>query len=300
MLYLLLAIALNAYLLVAFKIFERFKVDNLQVIVANYWICVLTGSIFIGRFPIGRASLSEPWILWAGLMGAAFIAIFNLIAYCTKEDGITTTTIANKLSMAIPVAFALWLYGDKMSVGKGLGILLAVPAVYLSSRTKDEGGKKQNLWLAALLFIASGLLDTCVNYIAHEYFSTSDPVADEQGQSVYLVHAFSSAAIIGSIVVGYLLLTKKRTFAWRNILAGVALGVPNFFSIYFLLRLLQTGFLPGSAAIPVNNMGIVLLASLAAVLFFGEKAGAARIIGMVLSLAAILLIMLSDLHVFAS
>jgi multidrug transporter EmrE-like cation transporter len=44
----------------------------------------------------------------------------------------------------------------------------------------------------------------------------------------------------------------------------------------------------------------VLLASHTAVLFIREQAGTARIIGMVLSLAAILLIMLSDLHVFSS
>jgi drug/metabolite transporter (DMT)-like permease len=296
MIYLLLTIVLNAYLIVAFKIFERYKVDNLQAIVANYWVCVITGSIFVGRFPIGRGSLSQPWLLWSLLMGAAFISIFNLIAYCTKEDGITTTTIANKLSMVIPVAFALWLYGDKMSVSKGIGILLAGPAVYLSSKTNDEAQKKQNLWLAALLFVASGLLDTMVNYIAHQYFTTNNPVADERGQSVYLVHAFSSAGIIGAAIVSYMLITGKRTFAWKNILAGLALGVPNFFSIYFFLRLLQTGFLPGSAAIPVNNIGIVLLASLTAILFFKEKAGVARVAGMVLSIAAILLIMFSDLH----
>jgi len=296
MLYLLLTVVLNAYLLVAFKVFERYKVDNLQAIVANYWVCVLTGSVFIGRFPVGRESVSQPWALWSLVMGAAFIGIFNLIAYCTKEDGVTTTTIANKLGMVIPVAFAIWLYGEKLSLPKSLGILLAAPAVYLSSRTKDEPEKRRNLWLAALLFIASGLLDTLVNYVARQYFSTGDPEVDERGQSVYLVHAFSAATLIGTAIVSYLLIRGKRQFAWKNIMAGIALGVPNFFSIYFLLRLLQTGFLPGSAAIPVNNIGIVLLASLTAILFFKEKAGAARIIGMILSVAAIVLIMLSDLH----
>ncbi len=296
MLYLLLAIVLNAYLIVAFKIFERYKVDSLQAIVANYWVCVATGSVFVGRFPIGAESFTQPWIYWSMLMGAAFISIFNLIAYCTKEDGITTTTIANKLSMVIPVVFALWLYNDKMSFSKGLGILLAAPAVYLSSKKEGEDNKRQNLWIAALMFAASGLLDTMVNYIAHRYFTTNDPVADERGQSIYLVHAFSSAGTIGILLVSYLLLTKRRVFAWKNMIAGVALGVPNYFSIYFLLRLLQTGFLPGSAAIPVNNIGIVLAASLTAIFFFKEKATAARVVGMLLSIAAILLIMFSDLH----
>jgi drug/metabolite transporter (DMT)-like permease len=296
MLYLLLTVLLNAYLFVAFKIFERYGVDNLQAIVFNYCVCVITGSVFAGHFPIGSRSLQQPWIYWALGMGAAFISIFNLIAYCTREDGITTTTIANKLSMVIPVAFALWLYGDRMSVCKGLGILLAAPAVYLSSRAHKEGKKKQNLWIAALLFISSGLLDTLVNYIAHQYFTTNDPQADEHGQTIYLIHAFGSAATIGLVAVSYLLITGRRRFAWKNVVAGLTLGVPNFFSIYFLMRLLQTHFLPGSAAIPVNNIGIVLVASMTAMLFFKEKARAQRIIGMVLSVVAILLIMLSDLN----
>ncbi len=296
MLYLLLAIVLNAYLIVAFKIFERYKVDSLQAIVANYWVCVATGSIFVGRFPISAGSFTQPWIYWSMLMGAAFFSIFNLIAFCTKTDGITTTTIANKLSMVIPVMFALWLYGDKMTYGKGLGILLAIPAVYLSSKREGEEEKNQNLWVAVLMFVASGLLDTMVNYIAHQYFTTNDPVADERGQSVYLVHAFFSAGTIGIFLVSYLLITGGRVFAWKNVIAGIALGVPNYFSIYFLLRLLQTGFLPGSAAIPVNNIGIVLVASLTAIFFFREKATAPRIVGMLLSIASILLIMFADLH----
>ncbi len=297
MLYLLLTVVLNAYIIVVFKIFEHYKVDNLQAIVANYWVCVATGSIFVGHFPIGAGSEGQPWIWWALLMGAAFISIFNLIAFCTKEDGITTTTIANKLSMVIPVAFALWLYGDKMSVSKGFGILIAAPAVYLSSKTtKGNAEKKQNLWLAALLFAASGLLDTLVNYVSHEYFTTNNPKADEQNQSIYLVHAFASAAAIGTIIVAYLLLAGRKQFAVRNLIAGLALGVPNFFSIYFLVRLLQTGFLPGSAAIPVNNIGIVLLSSLTAIFFFNENAGRLRIFGLILAVVAILLIMISDLH----
>lgn len=296
MLYLLLAMLLNAYLMVAFKVFERLGVDNLQAIVANYWVCVITGSVFVGQFPVGGNSFSYPWIYWAIGMGAAFISIFNLIAYCTKKDGITTTTIANKLSMVIPVAFALWLYGDNMTLTKGIGILLAAPAVYLSSKRTDDKDAKQNLWIAGLLFVASGFLDTLVNYISHQYFTTGNASADERGQSVYLVHAFLSAGTIGLAVVAWLLLTGRRIFEWKNIIAGIALGIPNFFSIYFLIRMLQTGFLPGSAAIPVNNIGIVLLASLTAIFFFGEKAKGYRIIGMLLSIAAILLIMISDLN----
>jgi drug/metabolite transporter (DMT)-like permease len=169
--------------------------------------------------------------------------------------------------------------------------------VYLSAQSPSDGQhSRRGLWLALLLFIASGLLDTLVNYVAMQFFSTGNAEADRQTQSVYLIHAFCVAGVIGTLIVAYLLLSSRRRFAWKNLVAGLALGVPNFFSIYFLLRLLQTKFLPGSAAIPVNNIGIVLLATLTAVLFFKEKARRQRILGMLLSVAAILLIMFSELH----
>src|SRR6218665_2036552 len=98
MFYLLAVIVLNTLLYSFFKVFPRFKVDTLQAIVANYWVCVATGSIFLGYFPVSGTSLTQAWTPWAMLMGAGFIAVFNLVAYCTRIDGITTATIANKLS----------------------------------------------------------------------------------------------------------------------------------------------------------------------------------------------------------
>lgn len=296
MLYLIITILLNTYLQLLFKIFEKFGVDTLQAIVFNYWVCVVTGCIFSGTLPLAGNALQQPWLPWAAGMGLAFISIFNLVGYCTRVDGITTTTVANKLSMVIPVAAAIWLYSDKMPAAKWIGIALAVPAVYLSSRQPGNDGKRNNIGLALLLFVASGLLDTVVNYVSRKFFSTGNESGDIAAQSVYLVHSFLTAAIAGTVALTVLLLRGRRKFAAKNLVAGLALGVPNYFSIYFLIRLLQTGFLPGSAAIPANNIGIVLLAAICAILFFREKAGVARITGMVLALAAILLILIADLN----
>lgn len=296
MLYLIITILLNVYIQIIFKVFDRREVDTLQAIVFNYWICVATGCIFAGQLPFQGGALQQPWMPWAIGMGLAFISLFNLIGYCTKKDGITTTTIANKLSMVIPVAAAIVLYNDPMPAMKWAGIALAVPAVYLSARVPGQESVNRNLWIALLLFVGSGLLDTVVNYVSHTFFSTGNAAADERAQSVYLIHSFLTAAVAGTALVVYLLARGGRKFALKNLVAGVALGVPNYFSIYFLIRLLQTGFLPGSAAIPANNIGIVLLAALGAILFFREKAGPARIMGMALGLAAILLILIADLN----
>ena len=51
MIWLLLSILLNTYIGIVFKVFHRFGISNLQGIVANYFICVITGSIFLGHSP---------------------------------------------------------------------------------------------------------------------------------------------------------------------------------------------------------------------------------------------------------
>lgn len=290
MFYLLAVILLNTVLYAFFKVFPRFKVDTLQAIVANYWVCVATGSIFLGYFPVNSVSITQAWFPWAMLMGAGFISIFNLVAYCTRVDGITTATIANKLSLVIPVLFSIFLYNEQSSAIKILGIVLAFPAVYLTTRIKGEGGKNQSLFWPALLFLGSGLLDTLVKFVEQRYLDT------QQVQAEYTIYVFSTAALLGTTLVIILAATKKIKLHPRNIIAGIVLGVPNYFSIYYLIRLLNSDYMQSSASIPVSNIGVVVTSSLVAMLIFREKTNKQRNIGLLLAIAAILLISLADIY----
>lgn len=290
MLYLLAVILLNTLLYTLFKVFPKYKVDTLQAIVANYWVCVATGSIYLGRFPIGEGSMAHPWLPWALLMGAAFISIFNLVGFVTRIDGITTATIANKLSLVIPVLFSFFLYNEQAGFIKILGIILAFPAVYLTTRVKGEEGKNQSLFWPALLFLGSGLLDTLVKFVEQRYLDTPE------SQAVFTIHVFATAGLIGTVLVIVLAIMNKIKLHPRNILAGILLGVPNYFSIYFLIRLLNSDYMESSAAIPVSNIGVVVASSLAAIAIFKEKANRPRIIGLLLAIAAILLISLADIY----
>ena len=81
---------------------------------------------------------------------------------------------------------------------------------------------------------------------------------------------------------------------WRNIVAGICVGVPNYFSIYFLIRSLNSNVLQSSAAIPVINIGILVSSAITAIVVFREKANSQRIMGLILSVIAILLIAWGD------
>jgi drug/metabolite transporter (DMT)-like permease len=288
MFYLIATILLNVVISAIFKVFPKYKIDTLQAIVANYCVCVITGCIFIGHMPFTVASVHTSWFPWALLMGVGFVSIFNLLAYSTRVDGITTTIIANKLSLVIPALFSIILYHEIAGIGKIIGIILAFPAVYLTTRIKGDDNKPQNLLLPALIFIGGGFLDTLMKYVQTNFLPTDDE------QAVYSIYCFATAGTVGIVVILVMLALGKTTIKWRNIVAGICIGIPNYFSIYYLIRMLNSNFLQSSAAIPVLNIGILVASTLTAILFFKEKTNRLRDIGMILSVIAILLIAFGD------
>ena len=174
MFFLFITILQNIIIASVFKLFTKYNINILQAVVVNYCVCVLTGIVFIGHSPFSYEGLHAEWLPWAVIMGSSFIPLFVLIAYCTKVDGITTTTIANKLSLAIPVLFSVFLYNEQLSALKIAGILLAFPAVYYTTRIKEANDKPQGLFLPALLFLCSGLLDTFINYVQRRFLNNAD------------------------------------------------------------------------------------------------------------------------------
>lgn len=281
-------ILLNVVLSAIFKLFPKFRIDALQAIVANYIVCIITGAIYIGRIPYSPEHIHHNWFPWALLMGGGFISLFNLIALCTRVDGITTTTIANKLSLVIPVLVSVLLFNEHGTIAKFAGIALAFPAVYLTTRVKEENGRMQGLLYPALLFIGSGLLDTLVNYVQHYHLPDTDT------QAIFTIYCFSVAGAIGVLAVALQVARGKTQLHWRNMIAGVCVGIPNYFSIYFLIRALNSNTFQSSATIPVINIGILVASAIAALVFFKEKVSALRIVGLILSVVAILLIILGD------
>lgn len=287
MFYLFATILLNVFIFLIFKIFPKYKVTSLYAIVFNYWTCVVTGSLFYGSFPVSEHSPDYSWFWWALFNGGYFISLFNLMSYCTRRYGVTAATVPNKLSLVIPVLFSIALYNEEVSVLKIGGVLLAIPAIYLASRSKEDDGKKSGLFFPLLLFVSSGLLDTMLKYIEQRHLPNAD------SQAVFTIHVFLFAALFGTIVMITTAVRSNNMFKMRDVLAGVILGVPNYFSVYYFIRFLNSNVLESSAAIPVNNIGIVVVSSLAAILFLKEKPTIHRIAGLGLAVVAILMIAFS-------
>ncbi len=291
MFYLIGSIVLTSYLTLAFKVIEKFKLPNLQVIVINHTVCVIVGSLVEQVFPVNAQTINEPWFPWAVVMGIIFISLFNLIAFTAQTLGVAVASVANKLSLVIPFIFSIYLYNEEAGWLKILGIVVALVSVVLTclpskkNKPKEKrAGKNYYIWLLpVVLFLGSGMLDTMIKYVEHSFLS-------EANKNLYLITAFGIAALSGIILLAYLFVSGKQKFEPRSIIAGVAIGIPNYFSIWCLFRVLKDYQDNSSAIIPINNMGIVLFSTVVAWLIFKEKLTWINWLGILLSLGAIALI----------
>ena len=284
------SILFTSYLTLAFKVCEKYRIDIFQAIVFNYITCVVTGSFVNGAFPVNTQSLSNAWFQWGLVMGLFFIGLFNLISITVINDGVAVATVSNKLSLVIPVMLAVYLYGEKVAGFKMVGIIAALVAVVLTcyqSKTNRFAGaaaaKRFSYFLPLVLFIGSGMLDSIINHVQKKYIT-------EENQNAFLITGFFSAATVGAAILGIQYARNKKIFAGRHLLAGIIIGVPNYFSIWCMMKFLKTSPMQSSANIPVNNMGIVLFSSVMAGVLFKEKLSFINWTGILLSIAAIALI----------
>jgi len=281
------SIVLTSYLTLSFKITGRLNINTFQAIVFNYISCIITGSLFNGYFPVNSVNIQQSWFPWALLMGGMFIVIFNIVAFTTQQSGVAVASVANKLSLVIPFVFSIYLYNEPVTLLKILGIIAALLAVYLTVKPAEKINRvHRKTWvlvLPILLFAGSGLLDTLIKYTEQRFLN-------EHNSNDFLITAFTSAGVIGTFILLTGIVTRRLRFDYRAVLAGMAIGFPNYFSIWCLVMVLKKYAGNSSALIPINNMGIVLFSAVAAWILFREKLSLYNWSGILLSLAAIALI----------
>lgn len=283
MIYLVLSILISSLLFVIFKLFDVFKINTLQAIVVNYVIALSFGlvtsstSVSITEIP------KQPWFLGAFCLGFLFISIFNIMGITAQRNGLSVASVAGKMSVVIPIVFGIIVYNEGVGLVKVIGILMALIAVYLSSAKSDSNHVKfKNLLFPSLLFIGSGVLDTGLKYVETTSVSTGE-------EPLFLATIFGCAFILGAFVVITQMINGKFQFHWKNIVGGIVLGVPNYYSMEFLLKAFKTD-IESSTLFTINNVGIVILTTVFALLFFKEKLIKKNWAGIVLAVVSILLV----------
>jgi drug/metabolite transporter (DMT)-like permease len=160
--------------------------------------------------------------------------------------------------------------------------------VLVSWQGKNEkSAAKQSLWMLFVLFFGSGILDLVLNYVQNNALQQLTP-------SLFSAIGFGMAGIIGLVVFLIQLQQKKTKFAFKNILGGIALGIPNYFSIYLLIKSYKETGWADSTVLSIINVSIVCISALTGFLIFKEKINLTKGFGILASLLAILLLYLAN------
>lgn len=284
MIYLVLSILFATGLFVIFKYFGIYKVDILKAIVVNYIVAFIIGFVLAEK----SVSLSEvhqqPWALGAAFLGALFVSIFFVMAKTAQNNGVSVASVAGKMSVVIPILFGIVLYNESVTILKVAGILIALTAVYLASVKEEKSNlDKASLLFPILLFFGSGAIDTTLKFVEVNY-------VPKEEVSIFSGSLFGFAAIFGLIVLAIKTLKKREAFGVKNLIAGIVLGVPNYFSIVFLIKALQTDGFESSTLFTINNVGVVIVSTLVGLLLFKEHFSTKNKIGVVLAIIGIILV----------
>jgi hypothetical protein len=288
MIYILLCILVNTAIILAFRFFPKFNIDSFQAIAANYYVASFLGfQLSNETFDVHYIS-HQPWLIHVIILGLLFVSLFYLISVTTIVFGVSVSSVANKMSIVIPVMFAVMVYGDSLTKMQLVGVILAIAAVMMVSFKKsfDQASIPIKQWhylLPIVLFFGCGSIDTLIGFLQKKYTST---VSNEY----ILSTAFLFAAVAGTLSFLIMLALKKIQAKPKSILVGLLLGIPNFFSMYLVMKSLESGILTSSTFFPVNNMSIVVLGTLISVLVFKETLSKLNTFGIILSVIAIVLI----------
>lgn len=294
MIWLLLSILSSTAIMLIFKTFKKYNISTFHAIVINYFTAVAVGFSFVDNWGT-VANTYTNWYYFALILGALFISLFFLIGRTTQQLGISVATVSMKLGYVLPIVLAFTFYQEAISGIKVFAIALTVLAVILSSlkksnETNDLSQHKSLLLLPIVIFVGSGICDAVVQYTEKMFFQN-------EGFEAFLIILFLTAGTLGLIAALIHDFKKgKNHFTKRNIIAGVLLGIPNYFSIYFLFKALNFYTNNSAAVFPINNVGIVVASTLIAIVVFKEKLNTLNIIGFVLAIISIIL--MSFEHLF--
>lgn len=284
MIYLLLSILFSTGLFVIFKYFGIYKIDVLKAIVINYIVAFSLGFASAEKNINFSEIPNQPWIYGALILGALFVAIFFVMAMTAQKNGVSVTSVAGKMSVVIPILFGVFLYNESVTFFKIIGIVIALIAVYLASVKESKAEiKKAGLLFPILLFFGSGAIDTILKYVEINF-------VPENEVAIFSGSLFSVAAIFGLIILGIKSLKKPAPFGVKNIIAGIVLGVPNYYSIVFLIKALQNKSFESSVLFTLNNVGIVILSTLVGLFLFKEHFSLKNKIGVFLAIIGIIVV----------
>lgn len=278
MLYLLLAILSSASMTLALRFFRSRDGNRYGIILGNYLTCILLALLLTpgdGSVLSGSGST----VGMGAVAGFFYVSALVLMQTSVQQNGAGLTSAFARLGLVISLLVSVLFFEERPAVLQFLGVGLVLAALVLINN-EGTGSAKKGFWLLLLTLLCSGGADA----MSKVFEELGNPAENTR----FFFWLFVTALLL---TVCMALWEWKRTgkrLVLREFAAGAAVGVPNYFSSYLLLRSLQK--LPAFLVFPVFSTGTILLVLAAGLLFFRERLTKRQCLGVGLILAALVLL----------
>ena len=278
----------STLIFVIFRLFEKYKIDTFQAIVFNYFTAFICGVVLYSHELSLEIWNDLNWLPYTLLVSILFISLFFVMGKSAQKNGVAMTSISVKMSLAVSMIGMILIYNETITLFKIIGILLALSGVLLISFEKNKSGTSTNsLKMLLILFIGSGILDLALNY-------TQQHVLIHLTPALFSSFGFGLAGVTGTLILIYQAYFKSVSIKFKNIVAGIILGIPNYFSIFLLLKSYEVIDYTNSSILAIVNVSVVVFSAVFGFVIFREIFTIKKGIGLIASLLAILFLYLAS------
>lgn len=295
MTHLLLAIICGSLFAILFKLFQRVGINSIITIVISYLISgVIALCIMLKN---GEPELSSNTLMLLSIITGGFMAgSFYAMNQATLTHGVAVATISARMSFIIPVVGSFLLFhSDKPQWS--IIALAALSLIFILYRRKEndenniseEKTDAPKTWFYPLIvFLCYGISNLLLKHLQN--------TATEMGGSDIDLQSLTLTTFMGAFMFSVTYTVKKLKnqpapdITWKDYTAAIILGAANVGCVYFLMKSLT--IIDPSVFYPIYNIAIVVIATLAGLIGFGERLSFLQWMGIVVAIAAILLFFL--------
>ncbi len=275
------AVICTASLTLLMRLFSTSRGNRYGMILGNYLTCTVIGFLLLPE----KAMLlhAHPAAIICGIAGG-FLFVLSLVCMQSSiaVSGAILTSAFSKLGLIVPLALSIFLFHETPTLLQGAGLLIVLCAFLVMNRSSSAEKQPQEFHLLSLLIVllTNGMADAMAKVYSTAQLPEEEPF--------YMFVLFLCASVLTSFL---LLLETRRTgrkASLKDLVSGIAIGIPNYFSSLFLLAALRS--IPSFITYPVFSAGGILLVTAAGILLFHERLSRNQMLGLMMILVSLVIL----------
>ena len=257
MIYLILSILCSVAVSLFMRLSEKKQTGSASLLLMNYMVCIILAMCFTGIGDAGSIEAGKSLAIGLGVInGFFYLASFVMFRYSVAKNGVVLSSTFMRLGILVSMVLSIGVFGERPEFLQIIGFVIAIGAILLIQTDKERTSAGFKAGLILLLFL-NGTGDAM------------SKVYDEVGNPVYEEYFLLFTFMFAGILCFALMMWKKERIGRAELLYGVLIGIPNYFSARFLLKSLAQ--VPAVIAYPTSSVAVIVLISVCGVVFFKEK-----------------------------